>query len=192
MAGSRLITLVAEPGLKAGGGDGRAEGALAVQELMPGTGCGDDVFFNHNGAHIVSAGVQRTKAGGQTDGEPRGLYVIDIVEHEPGDGHGTQEFLVGAPAAGFTRQRKAGRQATGISETLKLRAGKLHRPADECPKTGHPGRAPVLQRPKAQQMIDALFQRLDVAIDHRGRGAHTERMGLSHYVEPLLRGRFCR
>ena len=152
---------------------------------VAGTGGGNDVFFDHDGTHVVGAGGEGTGAGGQADGEPGGLDVVDVVEHESGDGDSAQEFLVGVPAAEFARKGDTRRQTAFRSETGQFGARQLHRPADEGAEARRTGWAFVLQGAQRQQVINAFLVRFNMAVYHRGRRAHAQMMGLPHHIQPL-------
>ena len=47
----------------------------------------------------------------------------------------------------------------------------------------------VLQRAQAQQVIDAVLERLDVAVEHRRVGAHARRVRDAVHLEVLVGGR---
>ena len=64
----------------------------------------------------------------------------------------------------------------------------LERPRDECAKAARL----VLELADLAHVLDALLERLDVAVHHRRGRRHPEAMGLPHDVEPLLRLRLLR
>ena len=111
--------------------------------------------------------------------------MIDIVEYQPGDGYSTEEFFVGRPASGFARKGDAVGELAGVGQPLKLGTAELHRPADEGTEPGGTCRTRILQCAQRQKVVDALSQRLDMAIYHRSSRTHPKRVSLPHHVEPL-------
>ena len=56
---------------------------VAFVGFVVGTGGGDDVFFDHDRAHIVGAESQGGLAETYALGQPRRLDVLNVVEEQP-------------------------------------------------------------------------------------------------------------
>ena len=97
----------------------------------------------------------------------------DVVEVEARDGLHEQVL---------ERRR---RLVDGLAE---LRVVRLERPRDE----GAEARHLVLQLAQAPHVLDALGERLDVAVHHRGRRRHALAVRLTHDLEPLVALRLLR
>lgn len=90
---------VALDGAEAGVADDASEFFLGGAVL--GAGGADDIFFEHDGADVVTAEAEAHLEDLEALGDPAGLDVFDVVEHHAGDGEGLEVFDGGGlfPAA---------------------------------------------------------------------------------------------
>ena len=104
---------------------------------------------------------------------PRRLDVRNVVEVEARDGLDQQVL------------KRGWRLVDGLAE---LGVIGLERPGDE----GAEARNLVLQFANASEVLDALLERLDVPVHHRGGGRHALAVRLAHDFEPLVALRLLR
>lgn len=83
-----VIELVAEAGGEAGAADGGLHG-LSV-EAGGGTCRRDNILLDHNRAKVISTAAQRKLGNLFAYGEPRCLYILDIVEYDATHGDDAQ------------------------------------------------------------------------------------------------------
>jgi len=65
---------------------------LAIVGSVPGTGGTDDIFLNHDAAHVIYAESQADLPNLQTDGQPGHLDILEVVEIYPAECKKTQIF----------------------------------------------------------------------------------------------------
>ena len=80
----RAVERVALDGLEAGVADDAAQ--LFFGGAVRGAGRADDIFFEHDRTHVVTAEVEAELENLQSLRDPTGLHVLNIVEIEPRDG----------------------------------------------------------------------------------------------------------
>ena len=114
--------------------------------------------------------MQRHLADLEALRDPRRLDVVDVVEKEARDG--LREQVV-------ERGRRLG---DGLAELAEVW---LERPRDERAEAVHL----ILQVADQAHVLDALLERLDVAVHHRGRRRHAQAVRVAHDPEPLRRAR---
>jgi len=127
-------------------------------------GLGHDIFLDHDAAEIVRAVFQRHLPDLQALRDPRALDVLEIIQINPRERLHPQ-ILVRA-----NRRR------------FQFRVFGLKCPRDE---RGKPFRF-VLLRAQSFQMLDAVFNGLDVAEHHRRAGRESETMRHVHDFEPVV------
>ena len=138
---------------------------LLERQVMHRARGGDDVFLDHQAAHVVRAEEQCELAYLQALRHPRGLDVRDVVEIEPGDGLRPEVF-----------------ERTGRRDVPQVGVLRLQRPADE----GGEAVGFVLQLPQAVQGFDALGQGFYVAEHHGGGGTAAELVPDAVDLEPFV------
>ena len=114
-----------------------------------------DLFFLNGAVEVVDAKPQRRLRQLDAGRNPERFHVRDVVEHQARHGvhaqrvgSGRRRQLAHLVVVGMKRQRDEGLKSAGL----------------------------VLQRAGAQHVIDALFVRLDVAVQHRDVRFHPEAM----------------
>ena len=129
----------------------------------------DDVFLDHDRAHVVGAEQQAQLPHLAALRHPRGLQVVEVVEDEPCDGERAQ----------IVHSRRFERDAVlqGKLGVIGLKA-----PGDERGEAA----GLVLQLAQAQQVLQAFFERFDGAIHHRGGRAKARMVRLAHHTQPLV------
>ena len=128
-------------------------------------GFGDDVFLDHQAAHVVGAVEQRKLADLEALRDPARLDVGNVVEIEP-------RYRLRLQILERTRRRDVGH--VGVVG--------LKRPADERREAVRF----VLQLADAFEMLDAFGQRFDVAEHHRRRADAAQFVPDSHHIEPVV------
>ena len=123
----------------------------------------DDIFLNHDAAEVVRAKFQRDLADFLALRHPRTLNVGEIVQINPAQRLRPQIFV------------RANRRR------LQVGVLRLERPADERGETFRF----VLLRAQPLQMLDAVFNRLDVAEHHRRARIQTEPVRHVHHFQPV-------
>ncbi len=108
-----------------------------------------------------------------THGEPAGLDVGDIGEHDTAERDHTDVFISGDGVA-------------GPLDLLEDGVLVLERPGNEGQEALGVGRLFTLHLPHTDEVVHPLPVRLDVAEHHRGRGGDVELVGGTHDVEPFL------
>src|SRR5215210_644166 len=135
----------------------------------------DDVLLDHHGPHVVRAEAERHLADLQALRHPRRLDVRHVVEVDARDS--LREQVVERGRHRLARHLRA--------EPVPV---VLERPRDERAKAA----GLVLELPDPAHVLDALLERLDVPVHHRGGCGHAEAVRGAHDVEPLLRSRLLR
>ena len=131
-----------------------------------------DALENHRALQVVTAKGQRDLGDERRHHGPMRLDVRDVVEQQPSHRDvlevveagrrrpGAAQRLAQLVVIGVIGERDVGQEAAGF----------------------------VLERAQRQQVIDAICERLDVAVQHRAVRWHAELVRLAMYREPLLTG----
>ena len=128
----------------------------------------------HRAVDVVRAEGERYLSDGDGQHDPICLDVREIVEHEARNRHRPEVVPHrGLRDAALRGERRVLRQKREADEGLE--ATRL-----------------VLQRAQREQMVDALGERLDMPVEHRGVRLDAEFMRRARSVEPLLRRRLVR
>ena len=140
---------------------------LDFVHAVAGAGGADHVLLDHHAAHVVGTVREAELTDLAALGHPRGLDVVEVVEHDARN-----------------------RERAQVVEARRLRACQfgvigLIAPRDERGEAA----GLVLQRPQAQQMLETFFVGLDRAVHHRRGRAQPGAVRVAHDVEPLIGGR---
>ena len=131
-----------------------------------------DLLAHHGALEIVHAEVQRELRQRRRDHDPVRLDVLEVVEEEPADGEvlqvvdarrrraGAPELRAELVVVGMVRERDVGEESARL----------------------------VLQVAQHAEMVDAVLDRLDVAVEHRAVGADAELVRDAVDVDPLAAG----
>ena len=133
----------------------------------------ETTFSSMNGAaHVVDPVLQSDLAELGSLGEPRGLDVGHVVQHEARHRHGPEVI-----------------EAAGPLHLAQVGPLRLEAPRDECAEAA----GLVLQLSDADEVLDALLDGLHRPVHHGDAGPDAEAMGRPHEIQPggrriLVRG----
>src|ERR1700730_4178026 len=128
-----------------------------------------DFFFHDRAVQIVDAVTKRNLRKRQTETDPIRGQMIDVIQINSADCEIAKLI--------------DGRSTFDVSEHGGLW---FKRERDEAAKAARF----ILKLPKLSQMVDALLESFDVAVEHRARAAATQSVPNSMNVEPFFGGFF--
>ena len=134
---------------------------------------GDHVFLDHDRPEIVRPGREADLGYGLAHGEPGGLDVFDVGEHDPTDGDHADIFF---GRGQVLHAADPGQQGIHV----------LEGPGDKGQEALGIGRFAALYLADFHQVFKAFFQGFHVAEHHRGRGGDMLLVGFGHDIEPFL------
>ncbi len=126
---------------------------------------GEFAAVGDGAVEVVGAEVEGGLGGGFAEHDPVGLDVVEVVEHQTGDGDCFE--VVDGVGAGERREGGARRVEGERNEALEA-AGL------------------VLLLAEADEVVDAVFDRFDVAVEHRGVGLEAGLVNFARKLEPAV------
>ena len=141
------------------------DGVLGQGRRTGGTGVMENGFLMNGAVNIVRAKAQGQLCDRYGEHNPVGLDIAEIVEHEPGDGHGAQVV-----------------PHTGLGDVFpELRVFGQEGETDKGLETA----GFVLQFAQCQQVVNAFLHGFDMAVEHGGVGLYAEAVRRPRDFEPF-------
>src|SRR5688572_32089738 len=144
---------------------------------MRGTGCADNVLFDHDASEIICTAMKTDLCNLFTNCQPAGLDIFYIRQHHPADSNHPDIFL---------RCGKIMNPPDLCEKGIYI----LECPWNKCQKTFCLFRFLVLHFPDFCQVFKPFFNCFYMSKHHRCTGSYMEFMCLTHDIQPFPRGAF--